>query len=226
MIASPHVRRIAAAALALASSAYAGAGAAQAGGHSHGHTHAPAPAPGDTARWTAADVRFMQEMIGHHAQAIQMSRLAPTRAETPSVRTLAERIIVSQRDEIANMQTWLRDRGQTVPEPAEDGTMHHAHGGGAHGGGEHGATMRGMLTPEQMAQLAAASGAEFDRLFLTYMIQHHRGAVSMVEELFGSYGAGQDEAVFKLASDVNVDQITEIARMRRMLADLIFGPQQ
>jgi uncharacterized protein (DUF305 family) len=82
--------------------------------------------------------------------------------------------------------------------------------------------MPGMLSDAQLRQLAAARGADFDRLFLTFMIQHHRGAVAMVEALFGTYGAGQDETVFKFASDVNVDQTTEIARMRRMLADLLF----
>ena len=86
------------------------------------------------------------------------------------------------------------------------------------------AAMPGMLTPEQMRQLAAARGPEFDRLFLRLMIQHHQGAVSMVQQLFSSYGAAQDETVFKFASDVNVDQATEIARMQRMLADLLFAP--
>jgi uncharacterized protein (DUF305 family) len=90
-------------------------------------------------------------------------------------------------------------------------------------GTEHEMLMPGMLTEAQMRELDAARGREFDRLFLTYMIQHHRGATSMVTELFGSYGAGQDETVFKFASDVNVDQTTEIERMQRMLADLLFG---
>ncbi|HEU4557984.1 MAG TPA: DUF305 domain-containing protein [Longimicrobium sp.] len=203
------------AAAAVASAALAPPAAAQ--GHTHGHSHAPAaaPAPGDTGRWTAADVRFMSKMIGHHAQAIQMAQLAPQRAATPSVRTLAERIINAQRDEILTMQQWLRDRRQPVPE-AEPHTAGHA----GHGGGE---LMPGMLTPAQLAELERARGAEFDRLFLTYMIQHHRGATQMVSELFSSYGAGQDETVFKFASDVNVDQATEIARMQRMLAGVMFG---
>ncbi|HEX2080883.1 MAG TPA: DUF305 domain-containing protein [Longimicrobium sp.] len=166
-------------------------------------------AAGDSA-WTQADVEFMSSMIGHHAQAVEMARLAPERAQSESVKTLAARIISAQVDEIATMQQWLRDRGQPVPEPHP--TSHGMH-----------EMMPGMLTPEQFAQLEAARGPEFDRLFLTLMIQHHRGAVAMVERLFGSYGAGQDEAVFKFASDVNVDQATEIARMQRMLADLLFG---
>lgn len=197
------------------------------------HTHAHPPesaARTDSAAvpyteryaWTEADAHFMSSMIGHHAQAVEMARLAPERTQTPSIRTLADRIINAQRDEIATMQTWLRDRGQPVPE-AREGMAHHA----GHGAAEHAETghalMPGMLTPEQMEQLRQSTGAEFDRLFLTYMIQHHRGAVSMVEQLFGTHGAGQDETVFKFASDVNVDQATEIARMQRMLADLIFG---
>lgn len=160
-------------------------------------------------RWTEADVRFMSGMIAHHAQAIEMARLAPTHGASPEVQRLAARVIGAQEDEIATMQAWLRDRGQPVPEP-------HAHHG-------HGALMPGMLTPEQLARLDQARGEEFDRLFLAFMIQHHRGAVEMVRELFGSYGAGQDETVFKFASDVNVDQETEIARMQRMLESLLFA---
>jgi uncharacterized protein (DUF305 family) len=181
----------------------------------------PAAAPGgaasvmDVARhsWVPADAEFMSGMIGHHAQAIEMSRLAPTRATDAAVKRLAERIINAQEDEIATMQQWLRDRGQPVPQPAG----HAAHHGAGH------ELMPGMLTHQQMTELERATGAEFDRLFLRYMIQHHRGAVSMVSKLFGTYGAGQDETVFKFASDVNVDQATEIARMQRMLADLTIG---
>jgi uncharacterized protein (DUF305 family) len=169
----------------------------------------------------------MASMIGHHAQAITMARLAPARAASPSVRTLAERIISAQHDEIGTMQRWLRDRRQPVPEPAAAAPA----GAGGHGGhDEHaghgaapGAAMPGMLTDAELGQLARARGPEFDRLFLTFMIRHHRGAVAMVKQLFGTYGAGQDETVFKFASDVNVDQTTEIARMRRMLADLLLG---
>jgi uncharacterized protein (DUF305 family) len=157
----------------------------------------------------------MSGMIHHHAQAIAMARWAPTHSSSASIRTLAARIINAQQDEIAIMQQWLRERRQPVPEPSPDGTMimHGTH---------HAALQPGMLTEDQMKQLDGARGAEFDRLFLTYMIQHHRGALVMVKELFGSYGAGQDEIVFKFASDVNVDQITEIERMEQMLIDLMF----
>jgi uncharacterized protein (DUF305 family) len=160
-----------------------------------------AKARADSARhpYTKADVEFMSHMIGHHAQALVMAGWAPTHGASPSVRRLAERIINGQEDEIATMQRWLRDRRQ----PA---------------GHEH--LMPGMLTQAQLKELDQARGGEFDRLFLTFMIRHHRGAVTMVNDLFGSQGAAQDETVFKFASDVNVDQSTEIARMERMLADL------
>lgn len=186
----------------------------------------PAPAPmgdaaavararADSARlpYTEADIHFMTAMIAHHAQAVEMARLAPTRAASPAVRTLAARIINGQQDEIAIMQQWLRDRNQPVPD-ASAAAMHH------HGAG-HAMPMAGMLTDEQMRRLAQTQGATFDRLFLSYMIQHHQGAVGMVSALFGTHGAGQDETVFRFATDVNVDQTTEIARMQRMLADLI-----
>lgn len=169
-------------------------------------------------RFTEADVEFMTGMIAHHAQAIVMSRLAPGNDASPSIRTLASRIINAQRDEIALMQTWLRDRGQPVPEVSAEG-----HTAASHGGMHHDAHMPGMLTEAQMAELSKARGADFDRLFLTYMIQHHRGAVSMVTTLFSHDGAGQDESVFKLASDVNADQTTEIARMERMLFQMQIG---
>lgn len=161
--------------------------------------------------YTEADVQFMSGMISHHAQAIAMAKLAPERTETQSIRTLAGRIINAQADEIAIMSTWLRDRGQTVPEPNPKGMKH------TMGGEEHFVRMPGMLSDEQMKLLEDARGTQFDKLFLQLMIQHHRGAVSMVKDLFNSYGAGQDETVFKFASDVNVDQTTEIARMERML---------
>ena len=280
-------------------------------------------------RFVEADVRFMSGMIGHHAQALTMSALAPTHGASAEVQTLAARIINAQRDEIRTMQRWLRDRGQTVPEVPEltdplgvlegrpsaqaahmgmagmghegmgheggdhsacdpatckhaehhgmegDGhamgdhascdpetcqhAEHHAmgdmeghdmeghdmsghhemqeghemqghhemqsgdmqghsmagHAMGEHSMGEH--VMPGMLTMPQLRELAAARGAEFDRLFLSTMIQHHTGAVVMVDELFAADGAAQDDAVFKLASDVQVDQRTEIARMQLML---------
>jgi uncharacterized protein (DUF305 family) len=161
--------------------------------------------------YTQADVQFMQGMIHHHAQAIVMSRWAPTHGASPPILTLTSRIINAQQDEITLMQRWLRDRRQTVPDPL--GTSMTMPMGDA----QHPMLMPGMLTPEQMKELDAARGPEFDRLFLTDMIQHHEGAISMVKALFDSYGAAQDELVFKFASDVNVDQTTEVARMRRML---------
>jgi uncharacterized protein (DUF305 family) len=177
---------------------------------------AVAKAKADSARYpyTAADVHFMSGMIGHHAQAIVMAGWAPTHGANASVHTLAERIINAQQDEIATMQQWLGDRRQPVPEARPTGMKMMMNGV------EHEMLMPGMLTDEQMKQLDEARGKEFDRLFLTFMIQHHRGAVSMVQELFESYGAAQDEIVFKFANDVNVDQTTEIARMERMLAAL------
>jgi len=167
--------------------------------------------------YTAADVQFMSGMIGHHAQAIVMSRWPPTHGASASVLTLASRIINAQQDEIVTMQRWLGDRLQPVPEATAAGMKMKMNGM------EHVMLMPGMLTETQMKQLDAARGPEFDRLFLTFMIQHHRGAVSMVKDLFGSWGAGQDETVFKFASDVNVDQTTEIARMEKMLAALTLG---
>ncbi len=159
----------------------------------------------------------MSAMIGHHAQALVMSGWAPTHGASESVRTLAARIINAQQDEINLMQQWLRDRKQPVPE-ARPGPMKMRMNGM-----EHEMLMPGMLTDDQMKQLDQARGREFDRLFLTDMIQHHRGAMSMVKDLFGTTGAAQDESVFKFASDVNVDQSTEIQRMQRMLFDLTVG---
>ncbi len=180
-----------------------------------------AKAAADSARYpyTAADVHFMSGMISHHAQAIKMAGWAPTHGAGSSVRILCERVINAQQDEIATMQQWLRDRRQPVPEASPTGMKMMMNGT------EHEMLMPGMLSEAQMQQLDQARGTEFDRLFLTFMIQHHRGAVSMVEELFASYGAGQDEVVFKFASDVNIDQTTEIARMEKLLAVLITTPQ-
>ena len=167
----------------------------------------------DSARYpyTKADVDFMSGMIHHHAQAIVMAKLAPTHGASSSVRTLCDRIINAQTDEITAMQRWLRDRNQVVPE-ATAGPMTMVMDGM-----EHDMLMPGMLSDAQMKQLDEARGFGFDRLFLTGMIQHHKGAVTMVDGLFKTYGAGQDELTFKFASDVQVDQRTEIARMERML---------
>jgi uncharacterized protein (DUF305 family) len=173
----------------------------------------------DSARtlYTDADVRFMTRMIGHHAQALEMARLVPDRSESSPIQILAARIINAQDDEIATMQRWLRDRGLPVPSVDTMATHPPEHGVGAM------PMMPGMVTPEQMAALQAASGPEFDRLFLSFMIQHHTGAVTMVEELFATDGAAQDEEVFKFASDAQVDQRTEIERMELMLQRMMIG---
>jgi len=127
-------------------------------------------------QYTDADVRFMQGMIGHHAQAIEMVELLRSRTSSDDMRKLALRIAVSQEDEIKMMQEWLQNRGQALPDP-------HAH--------HKGMLMPGMLTADEMTRLAAAKGVEFDRLFLSGMIKHHGGALTMVQELFASPGAGQ-----------------------------------
>ncbi|HET6796498.1 MAG TPA: DUF305 domain-containing protein [Gemmatimonadales bacterium] len=186
------------------------------------HT-APQPATSGMARaradslrhpYVQADVDFMSHMIGHHAQALVMAGWAPSHGASSPVQTLAARIINGQQDEIASMQRWLRDRGKPVPEAKPAGmTM-------KMGGMEHHMLMPGMLTQDQMKDLDQARGAEFDRKFLTYMIQHHKGAVSMVNDLFATNGAAQDETVFKFGNDVSVDQTTEINRMQRMLDSL------
>jgi uncharacterized protein (DUF305 family) len=156
---------------------------------------------------TPADVQFMQEMIGHHAQALEMTALIPSRTSRPEMNQLGQRIEISQADEIKMMQTWLKDRGQPVP----DVHAHHAHGA---------KLMPGMLTPEEMKRLADAKGVEFDRLFLEGMIKHHEGALIMVRNLFDNNGAGQESEVFAFVSDVEADQQMEIDRMFAMLKEL------
>ena len=178
-----------------------------------------AKARADSARlpYTDADIYFMKGMIAHHAQAIVMARWAPTHGASESVRTLCARIINAQGDEITLMQQWLRDRNQVVPAAVPAPMKMKMNGT------EMEMLMPGMLTDEQLRQLDSARGPGFDKLFLKDMIQHHRGAVSMVKDLFATEGAGQDGTVFKFATDVNVDQTTEIARMQHMLADFIVG---
>ena len=172
----------------------------------------PKPRP-DLVRqpYSEADVEFMAGMIPHHAQAVLIAGWAGSHGARSDIRVLCERIVVGQRDEIASMQTWLRDRGQRVPEATS--TRHLMKMNGM----EHEMLMPGMLTDEEMAALDRARGPEFDRLFLTGMIKHHQGAIDMVEALFKAYGAAQDETVFKFASDVYADQSTEISRMTEML---------
>jgi uncharacterized protein (DUF305 family) len=160
---------------------------------------------------TEADVKFMQGMIGHHAQAIEMVALLRTNSANEDMKKLGLRIAVSQEDEIAMMQEWLQNRGQALPDP-------HAHHSGM--------LMPGMLTAEEMAQLRAAKGVEFDRLFLAGMIKHHGGALTMVQDLFASPGAGQESEIFAFASDVDADQRMEIERMGAMLNALKKEPQE
>lgn len=156
---------------------------------------------------TEADVRFMQGMIGHHGQAIEMTALVAARTGSEGMRKLAQRIEISQADEIGMMREWLQARGEALPDPH---AMH-----------VHGATlMPGMLTPPEMETLAAAKGVEFDRLFLAGMIKHHDGALIMVRELFSTPGAGQESEIFAFASDVDADQRMEIQRMAAMLKEL------
>jgi uncharacterized protein (DUF305 family) len=180
-----------------------------------GHAGAPAGttgrAQGQSAGYTAADVEFMQHMIGHHAQALAMTALIGDRTSTEAIRLLGQRISISQRDEIALMRHWLQARGEAVP---DSGAAHGHHGDG------HETLMPGMLTPEELARLAAAHGADFDRLFLESMIRHHEGALVMVKALFGVPGAAQEPTAFRFASDVDTDQRAEIARMRGMLASM------
>lgn len=188
----------------------------------HTDPAAMAKARADSAMYpyTQADIDFMKGMISHHAQAIVMSRWAPTHGASPSVRTLASRIINAQADEIVTMQQWLIDRGQPVPPPRPLPMHMMMHGM------EHDMMMPGMLTDAQMAQLDSARGPEFDRLFLQYMMQHHRGALTMVQQLWGTPGAAQDQLMFKLSNDVQVDQTTEIARMQKMLDAMGGTPTQ
>jgi len=173
---------------------------------STGQGQAPASA---RRNYTEADVHFLAGMIGHHAQAIQMAGWAPSHGANASVRVLCERIVVAQNDEIAFAQRWLREHGEYVP-PADPR-------GHIMPGMDHPMLMPGMLTPEQMQQLDAARGPDFDRLFLTFMIQHHQGAITMVQQLLAVPGAAQDGPIFRFASDVNADQTTEINRMTLML---------
>jgi uncharacterized protein (DUF305 family) len=169
-----------------------------------------------------ADVEFMQGMIMHHSQAVEMTELLRTRSKDTEVQALGKRISISQTDEMAYMKQWLTDRGEPI---SEHGSMDMA--GMDMAGMDHmdhmnmGAmpVMPGMLTPAQMKALAAATGPEFDHLFLTGMIQHHTGALTMVKDLFKSPGAGQDPQLFDFASDVDNTQQAEIDIMRHMLKE-------
>ena len=162
----------------------------------------------------AADVHFMSGMIPHHAQAVLIAGWAPSHGASMTVQKLCERIVVAQRDEIALMRTWLRDRG--LPTPDSNATHLRMNMDGM----QHDMLMPGMLNAEELAELDKARATDFDRLFLNAMIKHHGGAISMVEELTSSPGAALDEVVFRFSSDVYADQTTEIERMQKMLAAL------
>jgi uncharacterized protein (DUF305 family) len=186
---------------------------------------ASAPAPGASMNMTPAapvrpDVQFMRDMIEHHSQAIEIAALVPSRSTRENLKMLADRIGVAQGDEIKRMSVWLMAHGEAVPE-----THTHEHAGGhelpadmltphVHG------DMPGMLTPEDFARLRAASGTEFDKLFLQLMIRHHEGALTMVERLFATPGGVQDADLFQLATNINADQRAEIARMNAILSNL------
>jgi uncharacterized protein (DUF305 family) len=157
-----------------------------------------------------ADVHFMQGMIMHHAQALQMVGLIADHTTRPEMPLLGQRIAISQRDEIRMMRTWLQDHHEMAP----DSTGHMAAMPGMAMGD---VLMPGMLTPAQMAALGAAKGPAFDRLFLQGMIHHHEGALAMVRQLFGTNGAAQTSEIFRFASDVDADQRAEIKRMQALL---------
>jgi uncharacterized protein (DUF305 family) len=177
---------------------------------------APATAPAAPPAYTAADVHFMSGMIYHHAQAVLIAGWAPTHDASQALRALCERIVVGQRDEIALASRWLQARHEAVPQVDSAHAMMPMMPGM-----DHATMMPGMLSAEQLAQLDAARGTEFDRWFLTFMIQHHQGAITMVNELF-SRGGGEEEVAYRFASDVFADQTTEIDRMQKMLAALLF----
>ena len=162
------------------------------------------------ADWNHTDVAFVQMMVPHHAQALEMSALAPKRADSLQVLALARRIKGSQGPEVMTMSSWLQTRDIEVPKAGEDPSSYDH--------GEHGhMEMEGMLTREQMAELEAASGARFDRLFLRDMIGHHQGAVEMAQQVAVE---GTDLQVSEIAADVNTGQAAEINRMRDLLREL------
>jgi uncharacterized protein (DUF305 family) len=167
-------------------------------------------------RHTAADVEFMQGMIAHHGQAVVMAAMAPTHGASARIALFCRKILRSQSDEIELMQSWLRERGERVPDPNDP----HAGMDMSMGHEDHAMLMPGMLTAEQLAQLERARDTTFDRLFLTFMIQHHEGALTMVARLFDSPGSGQEPEIFGYATGVDADQRAEIARMQGMLTTI------
>jgi uncharacterized protein (DUF305 family) len=213
------LRRIAAAVLPIATvwSLSAPAGAGQQPGQV-----ADPPARPDLVRqpYSKADVDFMAGMIPHHAQAVLFAGWAASHGARPDLRMMCERMVIGQRDEIAFMRNWLRDRGEHVP--SADATHHRMTMNGV----EHDMLMPGMLTAEDLATLDKARGPEWDRLFLTFMIRHHEGAIKMVDALFASHGALQDDDVYTLASDIHSDQTIEIERMKKLLTAMDTPPPQ
>lgn len=229
--------------LALGACASAGSRAPKDPRFQTGEAGAIARARADSLRYpyTKADIDFMSGMIHHHAQAITISRWAVSHGASPAVQRLTARIVNAQTDEIKLMQTWLQDRNQKAPVVDSTGnvTMPGMAGmaghdmsmmghdmGGMNMNAQGQMNMPGMLNAEQLKALDNSRGADYDKLFLTYMIQHHRGAVTMVKELFKNDGAGQDETVFKFANDVEVDQSTEIKRMMTMMLESGWVPPQ
>ncbi len=166
-----------------------------------------------------ADVKFMQGMIHHHSQAVEMVALMPGRVHSKALAKLGERIRISQTDEIKFMQQWLSDRGKAVPMKHDMSSMGHMDHMSGMMDMDSMPPMTGMLTPEQMKALAAARGAKFDYLFLTGMIQHHTGALTMVQELFAAGGAEQDNQIFDFATDIENTQTAEINIMKSMLKE-------
>jgi uncharacterized protein (DUF305 family) len=187
-------------------------GAAQSDGRQQTSPAPEAAARPDLVRepYSQADIDFMAGMIPHHAQAVLMAGWAASHGASPEVRTLCERLVVGQRDEIEWMRNWLRDRAQAVPDA--NATHHRMKMNGI----EHDMLMPGMLSPEELAQLDKARGPEWDRLFLAGMTRHHEGALKMVDELFASHGALQDDDVYKFVSDLYADQSAEIERMQKL----------
>ena len=163
----------------------------------------PAVSSRPRATWSLADVRFMHDMIAHHGQALVMTALVPVRTARADLRLLAERIALSQQDEIERMRRWLQARGEAVPEAAAG----HRHDG-----------MPGMLTAAELVSLEQAHGGAFEQLFLQLMIRHHEGALTMVSQLAATPGAGGEPELYRLVNDIDADQRAEIARMRRLLA--------
>lgn len=166
------------------------------------------------ASYLPADVAFMQHMIVHHQQAVDMAKLVKDRTNTEELLTIAGRIESSQADEIAFMQTWLKERGEPVEDPMMKGHAEHMHH-----------MMKGMASPDDLKALAAAKGADFDRLFLTLMIAHHDGALTMVEELLDEEGTAADPVLFQFVGDVEGEQKAEIGKMDKLLAKLSADPR-